>query len=81
MQDDIKALYKSLDYCSVDQKSVLILRYVQSLSIVETSEVLGWTVSKVKTTQHRALKALREVLKSEGSKGRWEDEQMDAGHQ
>lgn len=81
LQDDIKALYKSLDYCSVDQKSVLILRYVQSLSIVETSEVLGWTVSKVKTTQHRALKALREVLKSEGSKGRWEDEQMDAGHQ
>ena len=81
LQDDIKALYKSLDYCSVDQRSVLILRYVQSLSIVETSEVLGWTVSKVKTTQHRALKALRDVFKSEGSKGGWEDEQIDAGHQ
>ena len=80
MQDDIKALYKSLDCCNVDQKSVLILRYVQSLSIVETSEVLGWTISKVKTTQHRAVKVLRDILKSEGSKGRWEDEQIDAGH-
>lgn len=80
LQEDIKVLYRSLDCCSVDQKSVLILRYVQSLSIVETSEVLGWTVSKVKTTQHRALKVLREILKTEGSKGRWEDEQIDAGH-
>lgn len=80
LHDDIKALYKSLDYCNVDQRSVLILRYVQSLSIVETSEVLGWTVSKVKTTQHRALKVLRNILENEGSNGRWEDEQIDAGH-
>ena len=80
LHDDIKTLYKSLDRCSVDQKSALILRYVQSLSIAETAEVLGWTESKVKTTQHRALKVLKDMLESEDEIRRWEDERINAGN-
>ena len=42
---------------------VIVMRYFQDLSIAETAEVLGWTEGKVKTTQHRAIKALQKKLK------------------
>lgn len=64
LNDEMKLIYRSLEECSIDQRMVLILRYIQSLSINETAEILGWTVSKVKTTQHRALKAVRIILES-----------------
>ena len=38
------------------------MRYFQELSVAETADILGWTEGKVKTTQHRAIKALREKL-------------------
>ena len=62
LNHDIRMIYKCLDSCTVSQKTVLILRFIQSLSIAETAEVLGWTESKVKTTQHRALKAVRSLM-------------------
>lgn len=65
LNDEMKIIYRSLKQCSVDQRMVLILRYVQALSINETAEILGWTVSKVKTTQHRALKAVRALLEKD----------------
>lgn len=64
LNQEIQTIYKCLDYCTVNQKTVLILRYIQSLSITETAEVLGWTESKVKTTQHRALKAIRSFMEN-----------------
>ena len=60
--DLVKLLYQCMDYCTLDQKTVLIARYIQDLSITETAEVLGWTESKVKTTQHRALKNLKKHM-------------------
>jgi RNA polymerase sigma-70 factor, ECF subfamily len=57
-------LYQSLDECSVDQKSVIIMRFIEDFSISETAEILNWTESKVKTTQHRAIKRLKKVLES-----------------
>lgn len=38
------------------------MRYFQELSIAETAQVLSWTEGKVKTTQHRAIHRLREIL-------------------
>ena len=61
-KEEMKEVYKSLRKCSLDQQQVIILRYIQSLSISETAMILGWTESKVKTTQHRAIKALQEYL-------------------
>jgi RNA polymerase sigma-70 factor (ECF subfamily) len=46
----------------VDQRSVVILRFLNDLSIVETAQALDWTESKVKTTQHRALKVLKKHM-------------------
>jgi RNA polymerase sigma-70 factor, ECF subfamily len=62
--DEIREIYKHLDQCTVDQRSVLILRFIQSFSIQETSDILNFSTSKVKTVQHRGLNALRKSLKS-----------------
>lgn len=55
-------LYRTLDLCTGDQKLVIIMRFFQDLSIAETAEVLGWSEGKVKTTQHRAIRSLRQKL-------------------
>jgi RNA polymerase sigma-70 factor, ECF subfamily len=69
--EEIKRIYDCLENCTVDQRSVIILRYIQDLSITETAQALGWTESKVKTTQHRSLKVLKRQMemlyKKEGS--------------
>ncbi|SET89268.1 RNA polymerase sigma-70 factor, ECF subfamily [Salinibacillus kushneri] len=61
--EDIRNMYQCLKNCSFDQQTVIILRYIQSLSIKETAEILNWSESKVKTTQHRAIKRLRKQMK------------------
>ncbi|TMW70162.1 RNA polymerase sigma factor SigX [Alteribacter natronophilus] len=63
--DDVQHVYRMMEKCTEDQKQVLILRYIQSMSIQETAAVLDWTESKVKTTQHRAVKALKKHLETE----------------
>lgn len=62
LNDQVRRLLEALETCTGDQKMVIIMRYMQDLTIQETAEVLGWTEGKVKTTQHRALKKLREIL-------------------
>ncbi|TFE03116.1 RNA polymerase sigma factor SigX [Jeotgalibacillus salarius] len=63
--EQVKKLYSCLDFCTTDQKMVIVTRYIQDLSIVETAEVLGWSEGKVKTTQHRAIKKLKELMSDE----------------
>ncbi len=60
--EEISKIYHYLDKCTPDQKSVLILRFIQSLSIQETADILKFSISKVKTTQHRGLKIIRKHL-------------------
>lgn len=61
-REEIRLIFQGLANCTEDQQQVLILRYIQSLSISETAEILNWTESKVKTTQHRAIKALKQYI-------------------
>ncbi|MRG86443.1 RNA polymerase sigma factor SigX [Salinibacillus xinjiangensis] len=63
--ESIQTMYKCLKHCTIDQQTVIILRYIQLLSIQETADVLNWSVSKVKTTQHRAMKALKKRMLDE----------------
>jgi RNA polymerase sigma-70 factor, ECF subfamily len=67
--EEVQIMYRCLDKCTIDQRLVIVLRYIQSLSIAETAEALGWTESKVKTTQHRALKTLKAEMEAEAAKG------------
>ncbi|MEK3645505.1 RNA polymerase sigma factor SigX [Aeribacillus sp. FSL M8-0235] len=61
-REEIQMLYQAMNDCNVNQRTVLILRFIKELSVAETAEVLGWTESKVKTTQHRALKVLKNYI-------------------
>ncbi|MBO8176646.1 MAG: RNA polymerase sigma factor SigX [Bacillus sp. (in: Bacteria)] len=61
-KEEIQLMFECLQRCTTDQQMVIIMRFIQELSIQETAEALGWTESKVKTTQHRALKALKKHM-------------------
>ncbi|WP_240377424.1 RNA polymerase sigma factor SigX [Bacillus piscicola] len=65
-RDDIREVYRAMEDCTPDQRHVLILRYMESLTVKETASTLGWSESKVKTTQHRALKKLRDLMRENG---------------
>lgn len=69
MNEEMTQLLEALEQCSGDQKMVIIMRYFQELSIQETADILDWTESKVKTTQHRAIKTLRGILQQRVKEG------------
>jgi RNA polymerase sigma-70 factor (ECF subfamily) len=62
LSEERQRLYRKLDLLTLDQKNVIILRFIQSMSIHDTARILEWTESKVKTTQHRAIKKLHQLL-------------------
>ena len=70
LSEEMKELLEALNTCTGDQKMVIVMRYFQDLSIAETAEILGWTEGKVKTTQHRAIKALQKKLNALPAEGR-----------
>ncbi|WP_301109981.1 sigma-70 family RNA polymerase sigma factor [Sporosarcina sp.] len=74
LDEETQIVLEELYQCTGDQKMVILMRFFQDLSIAETAEVLGWTEAKVKTTQHRAVKVLKEkvVARSVG-KGRLDE--------
>ena len=43
-------------------RQVVILRYIDDLSMTETAKILGWSEGKVRVTTHRALKKLRSLM-------------------
>lgn len=45
-------------------RQVFILRHVQNYSVHETVEILGWSESKVKKTDQRAIAKLRDIFNS-----------------
>jgi RNA polymerase sigma-70 factor, ECF subfamily len=62
LNEEMKELLNVLDTCTGDQKMVIHMRFIHDLSIADTAEILGWSEGKVKTTQHRAINALRKKL-------------------
>ncbi|MBU8880423.1 RNA polymerase sigma factor SigX [Bacillus sp. FJAT-29790] len=65
-KEEIGYLYDCLQLCSIDQRMVIIHRYIHKNSIADTAISLGWSESKVKTTQHRALKRLKKHIQERG---------------
>lgn len=64
-QENLQLLYRLLDKCNINQKQVVVLRYIQGHSLKETATILNLTVSNVKTLQHRAIKKLKKLLEEE----------------
>ena len=65
-----QALLKGLDTLSPKYRQVLVCRDIQQLSIAETAEVLGISVSNVKTRLLRARLQMRDAL-APGFDGGW----------
>ncbi len=45
-----------------DQQEVLVLRFGQALNLQETADIMGKSISAIKSLQFRAVKTLREIL-------------------
>lgn len=55
-------LMRALSNLSDEYKEILILRYIEDLSIKEVMEISGKTVDSVKSLTKRALKKLKETI-------------------
>jgi RNA polymerase sigma-70 factor, ECF subfamily len=62
---ELMDLYSAIDNLEEKQKSVVILKYLNDLTISEVSEILQVPLGTVKTILHKALRELRLELKEE----------------
>ena len=51
---------------TVDQRHVIVLRFLEGFSVHETAVIIGKEESNIKVIQNRAIAALRKVLGYEG---------------
>lgn len=58
-------VFRAVRLLPVGQRAVLVLRYFDDLTEVETADVLGCTVGTVKSQHARAIARLRELLPAE----------------
>jgi len=59
-------LARAIARLTEDQRQVILLRFVEGLDNKTVAQVLGKPVGAVKALQHRALAALRRILKENG---------------
>lgn len=64
LSSDIEAVRLALSNLKEDYQTVVIWHYLDELSISEVAKMLGKSEEAVRTQLHRALKALRIILKS-----------------
>ncbi len=60
--DALDLLERSLNHLSAEDRMVLSLVHLEGYSVVESSELLGWTPAKVKVRAHRSRLKLRKIL-------------------
>lgn len=59
---DKQRLQHALNMLNADHQEVLLLRFGQQLSLQETAETVGKSISAVKSIQFRALTTLRQIM-------------------
>lgn len=57
-------LYKAMNRLTHNQREVLVLKFIDSLSNAQVAEIMGLSVGAVKSTQKRGLLALNRILGS-----------------
>ncbi|MBU1036696.1 RNA polymerase sigma factor [Patescibacteria group bacterium] len=60
---DREALKKLLNTLNTDQKEIIILRYIEEMTIREISNIVDKSTGHVRVLIHRALKDLRKYIK------------------
>jgi RNA polymerase sigma-70 factor (ECF subfamily) len=61
---DFQRIVDSLQTLNDQQREVIVLRFVEELSIAETAQIMQKSEGAVKALQHRALEALRRHLQT-----------------
>jgi RNA polymerase sigma-70 factor (ECF subfamily) len=59
---DFETILQKLQFLNDQQREVIVLRFVEDLSIAETAHVMQKSEGAVKALQHRALESLRRYL-------------------
>lgn len=57
-QQEIQQINNALNRLTPDQKELIILRFVEELSMKETAQIMGKTINAIKTMQTRAIHQL-----------------------
>ncbi|WP_019121261.1 RNA polymerase sigma factor [Brevibacillus massiliensis] len=65
LHEEKRELYEALQQMKPAYREVLILRGIKGLSPKETAIILQWSESKVNTTLHRAVKALKSKVEKQ----------------
>lgn len=66
--EETKWVLQRLEAINPKYSQILLIRGIQDLSARDAAEVLGWSISKVNVTYHRALKAAQRILMSSNRK-------------
>jgi RNA polymerase sigma-70 factor, ECF subfamily len=66
IKEDTQELYIALQKLKDTYRKVIVLRKIKCFSIEDTAKILKWSESKVKSTLHRAIPALKKQLEKEG---------------
>jgi RNA polymerase sigma-70 factor (ECF subfamily) len=61
-EEDAAALHQALGQLGVKHREVLVLHFLEDLSIAEIAEVVGCSDGTVKSRMHYAKRAMKEVL-------------------
>jgi RNA polymerase sigma-70 factor, ECF subfamily len=61
---DFEAILEKLAFLNEQQREVIVLRFVEEMSIAETAQIMQKSEGAVKALQHRALESLRRYLVS-----------------
>lgn len=59
---ELDETWRELRRLSSSQRAVVVLRFYEDMSLAEIAEQLNWPIGSVKSTLHRALSKLQEVL-------------------
>lgn len=62
---DITLVYSKLENLKEEYKEIIILKYINELTPGEITRITGKSKSNVRVISHRALKALRELIKED----------------
>lgn len=66
---DFQQILQTLRVLNDQQREVIVLRFVEELSIAETAQIMQKSEGAVKALQHRALETLRRHLQDVGAHG------------
>lgn len=64
--DEAAMMYQALENIKPHYRDVILFGHIQELSVTETAEVMDCSDSKVKSTLHRAMRALKIEMEKRG---------------